>query len=135
MERRPLAVVLIAVYHTGFSAVLLGLLIWQIATHQIHATLQEKIVVLPFTFLIAVVPAVLAFGLWMLDNAARYAVILFTLLHAISEIAYLGNAHIPSPAFTVVRITWDAAMITWLCSSGVRRAFHWQPVRLSLRNG
>lgn len=133
MERRPLAVVLITLYHVGFSAFLLGLLVWQIATHQIHATVAEKAVVLPFTFLIAILPGVLGFGLWMLDNAARLGVILFTLLHAISEIAYLSNAHVPSRAFTLVRIIWDGVMIAWLSHSSVRKAFQWQSVELSLR--
>lgn len=133
MDRRPLAVLLITIYHVAFSAFLLGLILWQIATHQIHATWQEKIVVLPFTFLLAILPGVLGFGLWMLDNAARLGVILFSLLHAISGIAYLGHAHISSPAFTTLRIVWDATMILWLCHSSVRKAFRWQPVNLSLR--
>lgn len=134
MDRRPLAVLLITIYHVGFSAFVLGLIIWQIAIHQIHATSQEKIIVLPFTFFIAILPGVLGFGLWMLDNAARLGVILFSLLHAISEVAYLGNAHIPSPAFTTVRIIWDATIILWLCHSSVRKAFRWEPLNFSLRN-
>jgi hypothetical protein len=135
MERRPLAVVLIAIYHAGFSAFLFGLLLWQIATHQIHATVAEKAVVLPFTFLIAMLPGVLGFGLWMLDNAARLGVILFTLLHAISEIAYLSNAQIPSRAFTVFRIGLDVLMILCLCSPGVRTACKWQSAGLNLHPG
>jgi len=134
MDRRPLAVQVIAIYQIGFSAFLLGLIVWQIATHHIHATWQEKIIVLPFTFIIAILPGVLGFGLWMLDSAARLGVIFFSLLHAISEIAYLGHAHIPSPAFTILRIVWDGIIILWLCHSSVRKAFRWQPLNLSLRN-
>lgn len=134
MERRPLDVVLIAIYFAGFSAVLLGILVWQLGAHHIHATWLEKMVVLPILFLIAMLPGVLAAGLWMLDNAARIASILFALLHAVGEFAFLANLHIPSRSFTVLRIALDAVIIACLCRRGVRNAFQWKPMNISLRN-
>jgi hypothetical protein len=133
MERRPLDVGLIALYYAAFSAVLLAILLWQWAAGHIHASWQEKIIVLPFCFLLALLPGVLSLGLWMLDNAARIAAILFALLHAIAEIAFLSNLHIPSRAFTLFRIAVDIAIVCCLCRTGVRRAFKWQPAELRLR--
>ena len=135
MDRRPLDVVFIVIYYAGFSAVLVGILAWQILAGHIHASWQEKAVVLPFTFLLALLPGVLSLGLWVLDNAARLGGILFALLHAIAEIAFLGKPHIPWPAFTVFRIAMDAVIIVCLCRPAVRGAFKWQPIRFSLRGG
>lgn len=135
MERRPLDVVLIAIHYAGFSAVLLGMILWQWFGGHIHGSWQEKIVVLPFCFLLAIMPCVLAIGLWMLDNAARLGAIVFALLHTVAELAYLSNQHIPSRAFTVFRIVLNGVIIACLCRPGVRRAFTWQPVGLSLRGG
>ena len=75
MEKRPLDVGLIVLYFAVFSAVLLGILLWQWAAGHIHASWQEKIFVLPICFLLALLPGVLSLGLWMLDNAARSVVV------------------------------------------------------------
>ena len=133
MERRPLDVVLAAIYYAGFSAVLLGILLWQWAGGHIHATWQEKIVVLPICFLLAILPGVLAVGLWLLDNAALIGAVLFALMHTIAELALLSNPHIPSRAFAVFRIVLNGVIIACLGRPGVRRAFKWNPVELTLR--
>jgi hypothetical protein len=135
MERRPLDVVLIAIYYAGFSAVLLGIILWQWLGGHIHGSWQEKVLVLPFCFLLAILPGVLAVGLWMLDNAARLGAILFALLHTLTELAFLSNPHVPSRAFTVFRIVLNGVIIACLCRPGVRKAFKWQPLGLSLRGG
>src|SRR5512146_661157 len=131
MEKRPLDVGFIAFYFAVFSAVLLAILLWQWAVGHIHASWQEKIIVLPICFLLALLPGVLSLGLWMLDNAARIAAILFALLHAIAEIAFLSNLHVPSRAFTFARIVLDLVIVCCLCRTGVRRAFNWQPIGIS----
>jgi len=73
MDRRPLDVALIAIYFAGFSSVLVWLIVYQLLAHRIHMPWQDKIVLLPFTLLIAIIPATIALGLWVMDNAARLA--------------------------------------------------------------
>jgi high-affinity Fe2+/Pb2+ permease len=104
MERRPLDVVLIAIYYAGFSAVLVGIVLYQWLGGHIHGSWQEKIVVVPGCLLLGLLPGVLATGLWMFDSAARIGAIVFALLPTIAELAFLSNPRIPSPAFTVLRI-------------------------------
>lgn len=133
MERRPLPVRLIAGYFWLFSAVIFGVLFWQMATHQIHGAWAEKVIVLAGCFLLALLPGVLGVGLWLLDNAARIGAIIFALLHAISEAAFLSHVHIPSRAFTWFRILLDAAIIMALVSPQIRAAFMWKPAEFSIR--
>ena len=137
MERRPLDVSLVAIYFGLFSATLLGILLWQILGqhigHRIHAPWQDQILILPLCFLLAVLPAVLALGLWVQDNAARIGAILFVLLHSALEIAWFSSPRIPSKAFTVFRILLNAAIVICLSRPGVRKAFTWQPVKIELR--
>jgi hypothetical protein len=101
--------------------------------HRIHAPWQDQIIVLPLCFLLALLPAVLALGLWVQDNAARIGAILFVLLHSALEIAWFSSPRIPYKAFTVFRILLNAAIVICLSRPGVRKAFTWQPVRISLR--
>jgi hypothetical protein len=133
MDRRPLDVTLIAIYFAGFSSLLVGLIVYQVLAHHIHMPWQDKIVVLPFTLLIAIIPATIALGLWVMDNAARLAAIILAVIHARTEVALLSHRLIPSRAFTAFRIALDAAIIICLCRPGVRKAFQWQPAGFSLR--
>lgn len=89
--------------------------------------------VLPICLLLAILPGVLAVGLWLLDNAALIGAVLFALMHTIAELAFLTNPHVSSRAFTVLRIALNGVIIACLCRPKVRRAFKWQPVGLSLR--
>ena len=134
MDRRPWDVVAIAGYYAAFSLVLLGMIAWQMISHQIHAYWTEKILVLPFAFLLALLPGVIALGLWVLDNAARILAMLFAVAHAFSTIAWLSQPHVPSRTFSVFRIAVDIAIVVCLNRPAVRKAFHWQPVSFSLRN-
>lgn len=133
MERRPTVVTLIAGYFWVFSGVVIAVLLWQILLHRIHGGLAEKMIVLFGCFLLALLPGVLGFGLWLLDNAARVAAMIFALLHAISELAFLSSVHIPSRAFTWFRIGLDAAIILCLMHPRIRSAFRWKPVEFSIR--
>lgn len=134
MERRPLDVTLICGYFVLLSAVLLGMILWALFTHRIHSPWQDQIFVLPVCFLIALMPVVLALGLWVQDNAARLGGIVFVLLHTGTEIVWFTNPHIPSRAFTVFRIALNLAIIFCLSRPGVRRAFRWKPVGIELRD-
>ncbi len=133
MENRPLPVTLIAGYFWVFSGVLIAILFWQVAMHRIHSGVVEKLIVLCGCFLVALLPGVLGFGLWLLDNAARIGAVMFALLHAISEVAFLSNLHIPSRAFTWFRILLDGAIILCLIHPKVRAAFRLKPVEFSIR--
>jgi hypothetical protein len=135
MERRPLDVVLAVVYCAGFSAALVGMLAVQIIGGHIHGTWREKAVVLPMAFLLAIIPGGLALGLWLLDNAARLTAIFFTLLHAIAEVAFLGQPQVPWRAFTIPRIVMDGLIIACLCRSHVRKIFKDRSVGFSPRCG
>ncbi|HYX53063.1 MAG TPA: hypothetical protein VE783_06410 [Candidatus Limnocylindrales bacterium] len=132
MERRPLPVSLIAGYFWVFSGVLLAILLWQVAAHRIHGGFAETAIVLSGCFLLALLPGVLGVGLWLLDNAARVAAVMFALLHAISEIAFLSSVHVPPRTFTWFRIFLDGAIILCLVHPGIRGAFRWKPVELSI---
>ena len=134
MKERPLDVTLVAIYLGAFSAVLWGIISWEWLGGHIHGAWQDKLVVLPLCLLLSLLPGVIALGLWVLDNAARLGAMLFALLHAITEIAFFFKPHIPSPAFTLLRIALDALIIASLCRPGVRKVFSWDPVRLSLQN-
>jgi hypothetical protein len=133
MDRRPLDVALIAIYFAAFSSVLVWLIVYQLLAHRIHMPWQDKIVLLPFTLLIAIIPATIALGLWVMDIAARLAAIILAVIHAGTEVALLSHPLIPSRPFTVFRIVLDGVIIICLCRPGVRKAFQWQPVGFSLR--
>jgi hypothetical protein len=133
MDRRPLDVTLIAIYFAGFSAVLVALILYQVLAHRIHMPWQDKIVLLPFTLLIAIIPATIALGLWVMDNAARLAAIVLTLIHAGTELALFSHPLIPSRSFTVFRIFLDGVIVICLCRPGVRKAFQWRPIGFALR--
>lgn len=133
MDRRPLDVTLIAIYFAGFSAVLLAILCFQLLGHRIHMPWQDRIVILPFALLLAILPATVALGLWAMDNAGRVGAIILALIHAASEVALLSHPLIPSRAFTLFRILLDVVIMVCLCRPGVRTAFKWQPIGFSLR--
>ena len=118
---RPGEVTAIAVYHALFSVVLVGVLVWQGATHHpVDGWLYAAPVLIMLLFL-SLVPAVLAFGLWVMDGGARIGCMIFTVLHALSTIAYLQ--HSPSIWRPWGRLALDAVMLAVLMLPRIRRAF------------
>ncbi len=111
----------IAVYHAGFSLVLLGVLLWQTLTHHpSDGWLYAAPVLIMLTFL-SVVPAVIAYGLWIMDNGARIACVVFTVLHALTTAAYLQHAAAFWRPWS--RLTLDALILIVLLLPRIRRAF------------
>jgi hypothetical protein len=77
---RPFAVTFVAFYYAIFSAVLITALIGQLTGHHIHGSFKDLVVVLPMSFAVTLIPGLLAFGLWVMDNTARIGAILFAIL-------------------------------------------------------
>jgi hypothetical protein len=119
--RRPRGVTAIAVYHVLFSALLVGTLVQQgIAHHPAAGWLDAAPVLLMMLFL-SLIPAVLAYGLWIMDDGARVGAILFTFLHLLTAIVYVQ--HVPWMWRPWTRIALDAAIIAVLLLPSIRRAF------------
>lgn len=132
MIERPLDVTLSSTYFALFSLALLGVLVWQLASHAINARWSEAAIPLAFAFVIALIPGAIALGLWVLDSAARVIAIVFAALHALTCVALLSNpGH--SHVLPAMRLLLDAAVVVCLCRPAVRQAFKWQTIEVSLR--
>lgn len=117
----PRGVAAIAVYQALFSAVLLGTLIWQATTHHPSDGWLYASPVLLMMLFVSLLPAVLAYGLWIMDDGARIGTAIFTLLHAISIIVYLQQSAAYWRPWT--RLAIDVAIIAFLFLRSTRRAF------------
>ena len=133
---RPWAVALICFYHVALSGLLLGVLIEQLLTHAIHEPWKDAFFPVVFAFLVALVPAVIALGLWVMDNAARWMCMLFTIFHFFSTSALL-NSLVHSPWRTGIawlRLLLDAAILASLNLPSIRRSFRNQSAELRLHD-
>ena len=119
--KRPGEVTAIAVYHALFSAVLVGTLVWQGLTHHPSDGWLYAAPVIAMMLFVSLVPAVICFGLWIMDNGARIGCIVFTLLHLMLTIAYVRHA--PGLWRPSARIAIDASIIAVLMLPRVRRQF------------
>jgi hypothetical protein len=127
--KRPGEVTAIAAYHALFSAVLVGTLIWQCITHHPTDGWVYAAPVIVMLLFVSLMPAVLCFGLWILDNGARIGCMIFTLLHMVITVAYLGHAQAlwrPSS-----RLALDVVIIAVLMLPRIRKTFE-QESRLLL---
>ena len=104
-----------------FSAVLLGTLVVQAATHRPADGWLYAAPVIAMMFFVSLVPAVLAYGLSLMDNGARVATVIFTLLHAISTVLYLE--HTPTYWRPWTRLAIDAFIVTYLLLRHTRQRF------------
>jgi hypothetical protein len=129
---RPLPVTLISFYHALFSCVILAVLIRQLPL--IRTPWQEAFVPLLIAFFAAVIPGVIALGLWVLDDAARYMAIFFSFLHALGNYAWISSRHVPGKLLPVGRIVLDIAIIAFLLLPSTKRAFRSTRTDLGLRN-
>jgi len=129
---RPTAVTLISVYHAGFSCVLLALLAGQIPA--VKPPRSEAVLPLIFAFSMALVPAGIALGLWVLDDLARGMAILFSVLHALGTAAWLTMQAPGLHWFALARIALDFLMAATLLAPRVSRSFQYAPAPLHLRN-
>lgn len=125
----PLAVRLIAFYQVAFAVELMGTILWQIP--KIREPWSDAIFPVLFFVLIAILPAVLALGLWTLDESARIGAMLFALCHGLVNVGWISQlSQDPGPVVRV-RILIDAAVIVTLLLPSIRKAF--RPERLTLR--
>jgi hypothetical protein len=131
-ESRPLAVTLIALYHALFSFVILGVLIWQLP--RVKAPRLEACIPVLIDFFIALIPCVIAVGLWVLDDVARFLAMLLSLLHALGNCALISTRHLGWELRPVSRIALDIVIIGVLSLPAMRRAFRPPKVELKLRS-
>lgn len=122
--RRPFGVTAIAIYHALFSVVLVGTLVWQGFTHHPSDGWLYAAPVIAMMLFLALVPAVICVGLWLMDNGARVGCLIFTLLHMLSTIAYLQHA--PALWRPWARLALDAVIVVVLMLPRIRRSFDQQ---------
>lgn len=125
----PIEVILVAAYQCIFSAALLGILIFQVPRITEHWT--DALPAVAICSLIALIPGVLGFGLFLLDNAARWGTLVFSVAHAL--LAWhrisLGGIHLTLPT---IRIAFDAFIIAALARPAIIRRFIPSRVQLEL---
>ena len=127
--KRPGEVTAIAAYHALFSAVLVCALVWQGITNHLSDGWVHAAPVIVMLLFVSLIPAVLCFGLWIMDNGARIGCMVFTLLHMMITVAYLGHA--PALWRPWARIALDAVIVAVLVLPRIRKAFE-QESRLLL---
>lgn len=119
--KRPGEVVAIVIYQVLFSVVLIGTLVWQGVTHHPSDGWLYAAPVIAMLLFVSLVPAVLAFGLWIMDNGARIGCMIFTLLHMMVTVAYLHR--VPGFWRPWTRLALDAVILAVLMLPRIRRAF------------
>jgi len=127
-RRLPAEVVVVGAYQCIFSTVLLGLLIFQLPRITEHWT--DALPAVAICALIALIPGALGFGLFLLDNAARWGTLVFSIAHAL--LAWrrisIGVVH---PTHPFIRIAFDAFIIAALVRPTIIRRF--MPSRVELK--
>ncbi|GEM_PF-3429941 len=129
---KPLLVVLIAAYHAIFSCVLVYVIVSQLP--RLRSPWTEAAFPVLFMVFAAIIPGVIALGLWILDDSARYFAIFFSLLHGLGNCALLATGRLQWTARPLVRIGIDILIMGILFLPSIRNAFRPPPIRLSLSN-
>jgi hypothetical protein len=127
---RPGPVVLICAYHAIFCCVLLYVIVTQIP--RITSSWTDAFFPLLFMVFTAIIPGVIAFGLWVLDDSARYFAMFFTLLHGLGNYALLSTGQLLWTARPIGRIGLDVLILGILVSPPIKRAFRPPPIHLNL---
>lgn len=131
-DGKPLSIVLVSAYHAIFSCVLLFVIITQIP--HITSLWTEALFPVLFVVFAAVIPGVIALGLWVLDDSARYLAIGFSLLHGLGNYALISTGRLPYAVRPVGRIILDFVIVGILLSPAVKRAFRPPPIQLTLES-
>ena len=129
---RPLAVTLIALYHAILSCIIVAVLVWQLP--RMRTPWTEAFFPVLMSLFVALIPGVIALGLWVLDDAARLMAIILSLLHALGNGALISTHHLGWTGRPVGRIVLDLVMIGILLLPSIRGAFRPLPVDLRLRS-
>jgi hypothetical protein len=122
---------LIAGYHFLFSAVLIGIMTWQLP--QVTESWKYAVPALIMCYALAMLPAVLGFGLVLRDEAARVGAVMFTIAHWLLNFEFIRRGLAPHPRFTALRLVADVVIIIALNRPAVRRVFQHSPITLHLR--
>ena len=129
---KPLPVILISAYHAIFCCVLLYVIVSQLP--HLRSSWTEATFPILFMVFAAIIPGVIALGLWVLDDSARYLAIVFSLLHGLGNYALLSAGRLACTPRPVGRIGIDGLIIGILLLPSIRKAFRPPPVRLSLNS-
>jgi hypothetical protein len=129
-DAKPVPILLISLYHAVFSFALMAVLIRQLRL--IQPPTSEAFVPVLFAFFVASIPAVIALGFWVLDDAARIMAIVFSVIHAVGNFLWLSQQNDSWKPFSVGRLVLDLVMIGVLMLPPIRRAFQPAPVKLEL---
>jgi hypothetical protein len=127
---RPFAVVLVSAYHAIFCTVLMYVILTQIPS--VRSPWTEAFFPLLFMLFIAIIPGVIALGLWVLDDSARYFAICFSVVHGLGHYALLSTGRMPWTGRLAGRIGLDLLMAGVLVSPTIRQAFRPPPIQLHL---
>lgn len=129
---KPSPVILASAYHAIFCCGLLYVIARQLP--HITSPWTEAFFPILFMFLVAIIPGVIALGLWVLDDSARYLALVFSLIHGLGNYALLSNGRLPWSAWPVGRICVDILIIGILVSPPIGRAFKAPSVQLALHS-
>jgi hypothetical protein len=130
-EAGRLDVSLIAGYQFLFSAVLIGIMTWQLP--RVTESWKYAVPALIMSYGVAALPAVLGFGLALRDEAARVGTVIFSIAHALLNLEYIRRGLAPHAELTALRVAIDVVIIVTLNRQAVRRAFQLSPIALHLR--
>lgn len=130
--KRPLTVTLVSLYYAAFSCALVGLLVWQLASGKIHSRWSDAAFPLAFAFMFASIPGVVALGLWVMDNAARFAAILIAIVHGLATLHWAAHPLFGWRWVPPLRLGIDVAIIVALSQPSMRRAFRENRIELHL---
>jgi len=130
-EDRRLDVSLIVGYQFLFSAMLMGVLTWQLP--RITESWSYAVPALIICYALSALPAVLGLGLALRDEGARIGTIILSAVHALVEFEYFRRGLARYVELTALRIAIDVAIIIVLNRRVVRRAFQLSPITLQLR--
>lgn len=122
--KRPLDLRLVATYYAVFSLVWLWLVAREIRTEVAFAAL--------FAICIALLPGVIALGLWTFADGARIASVAFALIHAAITLAWLLRPHHSKWLLSELHVVADGLIVACMCRPGMLKLFRAETIQLRL---
>jgi hypothetical protein len=118
----PLELLIVAAYQCLFSAVLIGVIAFQIP--QIRESWIDAIPVLAICLFLVCLPAVFGVGLFLLDDASRIASIIFSIAHGLMACHMIQLKWPDHAVLPILRLLFDAFVIFALLRKSVRSRFN-----------
>jgi len=125
----PAEVIVAGAYQCLFSVVLLGIIVFQLP--RITEPWTDALPAVAICALIASIPSVLGFGLFLLDNAARWGTLVFSVAHALLAWHRISTG-VTRPTLPLIRIAFDAFIIAALMRTAIIQRFTPSRVQLKL---